>query len=140
MLKVKKLTETAILPTRGSRLAAGLDLYADEDATIHDFMVTAVGTGLAFEIPEGYFGMVCSRSGQVYKHGIQVSNAPGIVDADFRGEVKVLLNCIYGHRDVKKGERIAQLLIMPYLDVDCEEAKDLSNTDRGNDGFGSTGQ
>ena len=140
MLHIKKLSETATVPTRGSRLAAGLDLYADQDATIHDFMVTAVGTGLAVEIPEGYFGMICSRSGMVSKHGLIVANQPGIVDSDYRGEVKVLMTCIYGHRDVNKGERIAQMLIMPYLDVDCEEVKELSNTCRGANGFGSTGK
>jgi len=141
-INIKKLSETAILPTRGSSSAAGYDLYAntDEALTIKPHETVKVGTGLAVEIPEGYFGAICARSGLATKKGLRPANAIGICDSDYRGEYIVAL-----HNDtdipqtIEAHERIAQLIVMPYLPVEFEEVKELSDTERGAGGFGSTG-
>lgn len=142
-IKVKKLTPNATVPTMGSKFAAGADLYSAEDAdvVIEPSETKFIGTGLAMEIPEGYVGLVYARSGLACKRGLAPANKVGVVDSDYRGEIKVAL---HNHgkeaQTVEKGERIAQMVIAPYLSVNYEETDELSETERGEGGFGSTGR
>lgn len=142
-IKVKKLKPGATVPTMGSKFAAGADLYSAEDAdvVIEPSETKFIGTGLAMEIPEGYVGLVYARSGLACKRGLAPANKVGVVDSDYRGEIKVAL---HNHgkeaQTVEKGERIAQIVIAPYLSVNYEEADELSETERGEGGFGSTGR
>lgn len=138
MIKFKKLHPSAILPTRGSEHAAGLDLYAVERADIWPGAQAMISTGLAVAIPADHYGRIAPRSGLATKHGIQVH--AGVVDADYRGEIHV---CLINHGDrmveFKPGDRIAQLIIEKCLIVPAEWADDLDGTERGAGGFGSTG-
>lgn len=142
-IKVKKLKPDATVPSMGSKFAAGADLYSAEDAdvVIEPNETKFIGTGLAMEIPEGYVGLVYARSGLACKRGLAPANKVGVVDSDYRGEIKVAL---HNHgkeaQTVEKGERIAQMVIAPYLSVNYEEADELSETERGEGGFGSTGR
>lgn len=142
-IKVKKLKPGATVPTMGSKFAAGADLYSAEDAdvVIEPSETKFIDTGLAMEIPEGYVGLVYARSGLACKRGLAPANKVGVVDSDYRGEIKVAL---HNHgkeaQTVEKGERIAQMVIAPYLSVNYEEADELSETERGEGGFGSTGR
>lgn len=141
-MKIKVLSEYATLPTRGSQDAAGLDLYAalEESIVILPGFSASVDTGISVEIPKGYFGGIYARSGLATKQGLRPSNCVGVVDADYRGAVKVILiNDSAVPRTVEPGMRIAQMIIQPYLNVEIEEATNLSETDRGAGGFGSTG-
>lgn len=145
-IKIKKLTDTAKLPTRGSEYAAGYDLYADirnsevNGIGIPPHKTIKVGTGIALEIPDGYFGGIFPRSGLSTKKGLRPANTPGCIDSDYRGEIIVAL-----HNDsdevqyIDNGERIAQLVVIPFLVVDFTETDELSDTNRGSGGFGSTG-
>lgn len=141
-VQVKKLNEKAVLPTYGSAYAAGADLYAlcEEDIVIAPNQTVLVHTGLAMEIPEGYAGLIYARSGLASKRGLAPANKVGVVDADYRGEVMVAL---HNHSDklqtITCGERIAQLVVAPFLRVDYTQAETLSDTVRGEGGFGSTG-
>lgn len=141
-IAVKKLNESAVLPTYGSEYAAGADLYAlpDEDVVIAPHETKFIHTGLAMEIPEGYAGLVYARSGLASKRGLAPANKVGVVDADYRGEIMVAL---HNHSDkeqvVAAGERVAQIVIAPFLKACFEEADELSQTVRGVGGFGSTG-
>ena len=142
-VKVKKLDGRAILPTYGSAGAAGADLYAlaDGDVTIGAGETRLIGTGLALEIPEGYVGLVYARSGLATKRGLAPANKVGVIDSDYRGELKVALYNQSGEaQTVAAGERIAQLVIAPYLTADYEEADELTDSKRGAGGFGSTGK
>lgn len=142
-LKVKKLKKDAILPTYGSEYAAGADLYAclQEDITILPHRTVMIGTGLAFEIPSGYAGFVYARSGIASKRGVAPANKVGVIDSDYRGELIVALhNHSEQPQTVGKNERIAQIVIAPYLKVAFTEAEELSETTRGEGGFGSTGR
>ena len=142
-INIKKLTETAILPERGSAYAAGYDLFADleESIEIQPHETKMIGTGLAMEIPKGYFGGVFARSGLSAKEGLRPANCVGVVDADYRGEVKVALhNDGEVVREIKPGQKIAQLVVVPFLSVEFDEVKELSETVRGVGGFGSTGE
>jgi dUTP pyrophosphatase len=139
ILKFKKLHEDAITPTQGSEHAAGYDLYALENAHLHKDQVLKVHTGIAIQLPEGYFGAVCPRSGLAVK-GVTVYNAPGIVDSDYIGEICVLLTSNQDDRFlVEKGMRIGQLVIQQHFSVQFEEVSELTETDRGDGGFGSSG-
>ena len=141
-IKVKKLDEKAVLPTYGSEYAAGADLYAlsDGDITIEPGQTVLVHTGLSMEIPEGYAGLIYARSGLASKKGLAPANKVGVVDADYRGELMVALhNHSTVPQTVSGGERIAQLVITPFLSVIYEETETLSDTVRGAGGFGSTG-
>lgn len=143
-VKLKRLSDSAIIPTRGSKYAAGYDLYADigdqDYIEISPHTTEKIKTGLAIEIPLGYFGAIYARSGIALKKNLRPCNAVGIIDADFRGEVIVALhNDSNAPREIRNGERIAQIIIMPYLPVNFEEVEELSETDRGSGGFGSTG-
>lgn len=143
ILKYKKLNEKAIVPTRGSAYAAGYDLYATTTyGSLHipSGGTDKIGTGIAVEIPEGYFGAIFARSGLATKRGLRPANCVGVVDSDYTGEVIVALhndseNC----ETVHDGDRIAQLVIIPYLDCEFVEVEELQDTDRGCGGFGSTG-
>ena len=141
-IAVKKLRENAILPKYGSEFAAGADLYAlcDEDIVFAPNETKFVHTGLAMEIPEGYAGLVYARSGLASKRGLAPANKVGVVDSDYRGEILVALHNHSGEEQkIASGERIAQLVVTPFLKVDFEEAETLSETVRGEGGFGSTG-
>lgn len=121
--------------------SAGCDLIANEELVIPPGKWSAVSTGLYLEIPKGYVAQVCPRSGLALKHGISVLNAPGIIDPDYRGEVKVLLvNHDSLRYTVKKGDRIAQLVFVPVVQVQMKHVEQLTATDRGEGGFGSTGR
>ena len=143
IVKVKKLDDRAILPTYGSACAAGADLYAlvdGESLTIAAGETVLVNTGLSVEIPEGYVGLIYARSGLATKKGLAPANKVGVIDSDYRGEVKVaLFNQSGKAQTIAAGERVAQLVIAPYLAVEYQQAEELSDTARGAGGFGSTG-
>ncbi len=137
---LQKLHENAVLPERATKDSAGFDLYAIEDAKILPGGRTLIRTGVAMEIPPGYEGQVRPRSGLALKHGITVLNAPGTIDADYRGEVQVILYNTGPAYQVKAGEKIAQLVICRLPDVEFQVSESLSETERGSGGFGSTGK
>lgn len=142
-IHIKKLTDSAILPDRGSDYAAGYDLFADvkETLEIKAHTTAMIPTGLAMEIPEGYFGGIFARSGLASKESLRPANCVGVVDADYRGEVKVALhNDSDAERVITPGQKIAQLVIVPFLSVEFDEVDTLSDTVRGAGGFGSTGK
>lgn len=142
-VKVKKLDERAMLPMYGSEFAAGADLYAvtDGDVAFLPGETKLIHTGLALEVPEGYAGLIYARSGLATKRGLAPANKVGVVDADYRGEVMVAL---HNHSDKEQvigaGERIAQLVIAPFLKAEFFETDELDETLRGAGGFGSTGK
>jgi dUTP diphosphatase len=137
-----KLNEGALLPTRAHEGDAGLDLYACEAAHIGPGERWGVGTGIAVEVPEGHAGLVLPRSGLAREHGIALVNAPGLIDAGYRGEVRVLLlNTDPAETfKVSPGERVAQLVIAPIALPEPVEAEALSESPRGDGGFGSSGR
>ena len=142
-IAVKKLDERAVLPTYGSEFAAGADLYAvlDEELTILPWETKLVKTGLAMEIPEGYAGLIYARSGLAAKRGLAPANKVGVVDADYRGEVMVALhNHSTQPQTIAPMERIAQLVVAPFLKAEFVQADELEATVRGAGGFGSTGR
>lgn len=141
-VKIKKLKENAIIPTKGSAQAAGYDLYANISNThyIHPHSTQPIGTGIAVQIPEGYFGAIFARSGLATREGIRPANCVGVIDSDYTGELIVALhNDTNNDRPVAPDTRIAQLVIIPYLSVDFEEVDELEKTERGAGGFGSSG-
>lgn len=142
-IKVKRLRENALLPTYGSREAAGADLYAclDADLVIEPGKSAFVPTGLAMELPKGCAGLIYARSGLACKRDLAPANKVGVVDSDYRGEFMVVLhNHGQQSQTVCHGERIAQLVITPILTPAYEEADELSDTQRAAGGFGSTGK
>lgn len=140
-LKVRLLVPGALLPARTHAGDAGLDLHAAEPAVIGAGERGAIGTGIAVEIPQGHAGLVLPRSGLALRHGIALVNAPGLIDSGYRGEIRVLLLNTDRERDfeLEPGDRIAQLLVTPLAAVTPVEAPELSDSDRGAGGFGSTG-
>ena len=139
-----KLTEDAIEPTQGSAEAAGYDLYIPssiEEIVIPAHETIKVGTGIAIELPNSTFGGIFARSGLATKQGLRPANCVGVIDSDYRGEIIV---AIHNDTDDKKilhgGDRIAQLVILPYIQFKLEEVSELSSTNRGEGGFGSTGK
>lgn len=139
-LPVKRLTTTAIIPQYQTAGAAGMDLHADEDVLILAGRSKLVTCGIAIEIPAGYEGQVRPRSGLAYKYGITVLNSPGTIDSDYRGPVGVILhNTSAQDFHVARGDRIAQLVIAMVDRATPVEVSELSDTDRGAGGFGSTG-
>lgn len=139
-----KVREVAKVPERGSKFAAGYDLSACipdmERVIIHPGETVKIPTGLAFAYPEGYFGAVCARSGLATKCGLAPANKIGILDEDYRGEVFIALhNHSSETQVVNNGDRIAQLILLPYLNVDFVESDKLDETERGEGGFGSSG-
>lgn len=142
-IKIKKLRDNARIPTRGSAAAAGYDLYAclDESVTIAPHATAMIGTGLSVAVPEGYFGAVFARSGLASKQSLRPANCVGVCDSDYRGEYIVALhNDGETERVIENGERIAQLVVIPYLSVEFDEVEELDETERGAGGFGSTGK
>lgn len=143
-IRIKRLSEGAVLPVYGSEYAAGMDLYAladsDEGIRIAPGETVLIHTGIAMEIPDGYAGFVYARSGLASKKGLAPANKVGVIDADYRGEIMV---AIHNHgtmtQTVGQNERIAQMVIAPCVIADFEEAAELSDTVRGKGGFGSTG-
>lgn len=140
-VKITKLQNDAIIPVYSSSSAAGADLYnASGTVVINPSQTVFIGTGIAMEIPEGYVGLVYARSGLACKEGLAPANKVGVIDSDYRGEIKVALhNHSLKERVVEKGERIAQIVITPYLKCEFEEGE-LSLSSRGEGGFGSTGK
>ena len=143
VLKIKRLRESAKIPAYQSAHAAGMDLVADLDGTIliAPGQRRAVPTGLTIEIPAGYEGQVRPRSGRALNEGLTMINSPGTIDADYRGEVKVLIVNL-GDRtiEIHPGDRIAQLIIAPIVRAQIEEVGELSGSERGSGGFGHTGR
>jgi dUTP pyrophosphatase len=141
-LRFQLLDQGARLPTRAHEGDAGLDLYASEAATIEPGARASVGTGVAVEIPPGHAGLVLPRSGLAARHGIALVNAPGLIDAGYRGELRVLLlNTDPGERFVVgPGDRIAQLLVTPFAQVEPAAGERLAESARGDGGFGSSGR
>ena len=142
-VRTKKLCENAVLPKYGTEFAAGADLYACMDAeavTLAPGETKLIRTGIALEIPAGYAGFVFARSGLASKRGLAPANKVGVIDSDYRGELMVALHNHSGiPQSVENGERIAQMVILPYLAVDFIESDTLDDTERGAGGFGSTG-
>ena len=142
-IKVKKLSESASLPERGSAYAAGYDLRADipEEMSLLPHENALIPTGLSMEIPEGYFGGIFARSGLATKESLRPANCVGVIDSDYRGPVMVSVhNDSEKTRLISPQERIAQLVIIPFLAAEFDEAADLNETERGSGGFGSTGK
>lgn len=139
-VKITKLNSDAVIPSYGTEFSAGADLYSVCDVTIAPGETVFVGTGLAMAIPEGLVGLVYARSGMACKRDLAPANKVGVVDSDYRGEIKVAL---HNHgkieRTITKGERIAQMVITPYYFANYEEVESLDETERGTGGFGSTG-
>ena len=137
-----KLDPRATEPVYGSAAAAGADLYAvmDEPLTLAAGETALVHTGIAVEIPQGFVGLVCARSGLATKRGLAPANKVGVIDADYRGEIMVSLhNHGKSHQTIHHGERIAQLVLTPYLTAHFTQTDSLTDTERGVGGFGSTG-
>lgn len=141
-VKIKKINENAIIPTYGTEYSAGADLYAllEESIEIKPHETVFVHTGISVEIPEGYCGLIFARSSMGAKRGLAPANKVGVIDADYRGEIMVTLhNHSKKVAEVEPYERIAQLAIVPFLKAEFEEAEKLTDTIRGEGGFGSTG-
>ena len=150
-LPIKKLDPAAKLPTRGSKEAAGWDLYANsyEDFNTNEDWVlnipphatVKIGTGVAIALPKNTFGGIYPRSGMATKQGLAPANKVGVIDSDYRGELIVAL---HNHSDymqiLHRGDRIAQLIVQEYVSVEIDEVEELDDTERGTGGFGSTGQ
>ena len=142
-VRFRRVSDLAHIPTRGSEKAAGYDLYAAIDAPvgIPPHQTVQIDTGLQFEIPDGYFAAIYARSGIAAREGLRPANCTGVCDSDYRGNYIVALHNDSEHtRTVEPGERIAQMVVIPYLPVAFEEAETLSETDRGAGGFGSNGR
>ena len=139
-MKIKLLSDKAMIPYRGSEEAAGYDLYSIDSVDINPGECKLISTGIAIQLPSGYFGAIFPRSGSAVKRGLRLANCVGVIDSDYRGEVKVpLYNDSQEVQPVEQGERIAQLIILPYATVSFEVVDELSDTIRGNGGFNSTG-
>ena len=138
-----KLSEKAIVPSYGSTCAAGADLYActDQTVSIRPGETVIIHTGIALQLPDGLVGLIYARSGIATKRGLAPANKVGVIDSDYRGELMVALyNQSEEVREIGNGERIAQLLLIPYITADFREVSALEDTARGDGGFGSTGK
>ena len=142
-IKIKKINENAIIPDRGSRCAAGYDLYAcidNSQIAIPPHTTIKISTGLQMEIPFGYFGAIFARSGLATKNGLRPANCVGVIDSDYRGDIIVALhNDTSNKQQVNQNQKIAQMVVLPCQTVDFIEVETLTDTDRGDGGFGSTG-
>ena len=146
-VKFKKLTPNAIVPTYGTEFSAGADLYSGmtEPVIINAGTTEFIKTGIAMEIPEGLVGLVYARSGMACKKGLAPANKVGVIDSDYRGELMYAVNQLKKEKHsqspvtVEPGDRIAQLVLTPYITAEFVEAEELSDTVRGDGGFGSTG-
>ncbi len=140
-IPLKKLTENAIVPKYAYTGDAGVDLCATEPRALQPFERALIATGIAIELPEGFAGFVLPRSGLAVKHGISIVNAPGLIDSNYRGELKVCLVNLDPHNEfvIEAGDRIAQLVVMPHPIVSFTEVDELGSSERGAGGFGSSG-
>ena len=142
-IKIKKLNENAIIPTLGSEEAAGVDLHAciTEPIYISPHETVKIDTGVAVELPKGTFGAIFARSGLATKEGLAPANKVGVIDSDYRNSIIVAL---HNHSNISRiinpGQRIAQLVVLPYIPIEFNEVYKLSDTERGLGGFGSTGK
>lgn len=142
-VRIKKLKENAVIPTQGSQYAAGYDLRAciDKPVTIKPHSTEKIGTGLAMELPDGYFGAIFARSGMASNQSLRPANCVGVCDSDYRGEYIVALhNDSDEERVIEPNQKIAQLILMEYTVIDFQMVDELSDTNRGAGGFGSTGK
>lgn len=140
-VKIKKVRSTAIAPMRGSDQAAGYDLHADRDVEIPPHETVMLKSGLSMEIPDGLFGLVCSRSGLSTKYGLRLANGVGVIDSDYRGEICMpIYNDSSVPRYIKEGDRVAQIIFVPHIAAEFILKDDLEDTGRGKKGFGSTGK
>ena len=142
-IKVKKLNDLAHIPTRGSEYAAGYDLYAaiPEKIEIKPHTTIKIGTGLSFELPSGTFAAIFARSGIATKQGLRPANCVGVCDSDYRGEYIIALhNDSEDMQIVQPGERIAQMILLPFISMKFKEVDELSETERGANGWGSSGK
>lgn len=149
-LKIKKLHDDSTLPTLGSEYAAGYDLYAylndkysmgNRRITIPPHRTVKIGTGISMAVPQGYFGAIFARSGLATKQSLRPANCVGVVDCDYRGEVIVALhNDSDANKTITHGDRISQLVLLPYQHMTIKAVDELDETARGNGGFGSTGK
>ena len=140
-MNIKLIMDTAKVPTRASEQAAGWDLYAAKGCVIEPGQTVLVHTGIAMEIPNGYFGGVYPRSGLATKKGLRLANCVGVIDSDYRGEIMVsIYNDSSMEREIEVGERVAQIIFQPYSAIDnFNLVEELTATVRGEGGFGSTG-
>lgn len=140
-VRLVKTDPNAIIPSYGTEFSAGADLYSLSEAVIGAGETYVVHTGISLEIPEGLVGLVFARSGLATKRGLAPANKVGVIDSDYRGEIMVALHN-HGDREqrIEKGERVAQLVLVPYITADFIETDTLENTERGQGGFGSTGK
>jgi dUTP pyrophosphatase len=141
-LEVRRLDPSLPLPTYASRGDAGLDLFAAEDASLEPGERAAIPTGIAVAIPEEHAGFVHARSGRALKEGLALVNAPGVIDSGYRGEIKVIVVNLDPRSpiDIRRGDKIAQLVVQPVATVDPVIVDELPSSDRGEGGFGSTGR
>lgn len=143
IVNIKKVDESAKVPTRGSDDAAGYDLYAHldvDEVLIQPGETIKIGTGICAKIPRGWFGALFARSGLASKKGLRPANCTGVIDSDYTGEIIVAMhNDSKDFQTVTNGERVAQLVVIPFLPIEFSEVDELDKTDRGADGFGSTG-
>lgn len=143
-LKVKKIRDGAIIPTRGSKEAAGIDLYAcldDPYIAIKPGETVMFSSGIACEFPEGYWGMVVPRSSIGWKKHLSIPQSMGVIDNDYRADIKIIFTNIgQDTQIIESGDRVAQLILLPYFTYNIEETDTLSTTERGEGGFGSTGK
>lgn len=146
LIKVKKISPDATIPTQGTPISAGYDLYAtniknEEGIQVYPGKTERICTGIAIEIPEGFVGLVFSRSGMAFKRGLRLANCVAVIDPDFRGEIICgIYNDSSKPRDIKNGDRIAQLVVVPFINLTFLPVAELSNTYRNSGGFGSTGR
>lgn len=138
-IPIKRLSDKAVIPTQGSSEAAGYDLYAAEDGVVYSMSRSLIKTNVSMSIPEGYYGRIAPRSGLAFKHGIDV--LAGVIDSDYRGDIGVILfnTSTNSEFKIKTGDRIAQIIIEKCHNVHWDIEKDLSNSERKDQGFGSTG-
>ena len=142
-VNIKKLNDNATIPTCGTKYSAGMDMYAciEEPVIIEPHKTVMVDTGLAMEIPEGYFGAIYPRSGLSTKRGIVLANNVAVIDSDYRGEIKLPL---HNHgadiQVIEPHERVAQFIIQPYLPISWNVVDELNDTERGDKGFGDSGR
>ena len=142
-LKVKKLRDNVVLPTRGSKQAAGIDLYACIDGvlTVDPGRTVMIDSGIACEFPEGYFGLILPRSSVGIKRHLQFANTAPVIDNDYTGEIKLAFTNVGNTAQViEPNERLAQMILLPYVIYDIVETDTLSETERGEGGIGSTGK
>lgn len=141
-VNIKKINENAIIPIYSTEFSAGADLYAllDQPVTIKKGQTYLVHTGIQMEIPVGYVGLIYARSGLATKKGLAPANKVGVIDSDYRGEIMVALyNQSETDQVIEQGERIAQMVIAPFIQAEFTECEELNQTLRGEGGFGSTG-